>query len=872
MRRRDHNIFFNIGSLVLCGVLAGVVVAAALFPGVAISGLAAKAGAEEFDQLPTELKVDTAPQMSYIYARDGKKIIATMYDEHRRDIPLSEVPQILIDALIAAEDKTFYQHNGVDPQGILRAFVANTSAGQTTQGASTITQQVVRMSLTYFAKHPQDALEATEQTTGRKLRETRYAMALEKECQGTDSGDLLQPRVLRSGRLRHLRRQPGVLRKAPRIWSSTRPRCSPRGQGSVRSRPLDRRERPLARTGGTGCSTRWWRPARSHRRGGRGQGDRGRGEADASPTTASPPQEPLGFLLRLLQPLVDGAGDLRQHRYERERRLKGGGFRIVTTLDVEIQEAAKKHVEDNLKTGNPEALMLAAVEPGTGKVRAMAVNRHFGLDDPQDPKNGSHTNPRAGKGVRGSYPNTTNPLVAGGGDMTGYQGGSTFKVFTIVAALEPGIPLAYTIDSPAGHHRLPGGAGRPGLLRGNQWCPSNSTESVGGVHNMWSGLGRSVNTYFAQLIERAGAQNVVDMAARLGVKFRAEQDAQYAANADAWGAFTLGVSATTPLDLANSYATISAEGKHCEPIPVEEIRTMDGEKLDIANPICKRVVDKDVARATVDAGRCVVGDQSHFGRCRAAPPRNPRHRRQADWGKTGTSDGSGPTRSWCPPGRSPSPPSSPIRTGPRPPAHAVASGARRRGTDPRRCDEGHRPGQLARPGEQQTRPRRPGQHPLGGVPIGGGGALHPEQRRLPGRVQETPVDSACAGRSGGRAPAPAVAPSAAATVTIRVSNGSGFEREREGTRRGGNGIKAGSQNRRQGAGRAPDALTKPRLPLPGTAGQCRRCVLGLGGHVGPAQEPSASWRRTSAATRPPSARPATVACTAFIAGPIAPGR
>ena len=62
MRRRDHNLFVNIGSLVLCGVLAGVVVAAALFPGIAISGLAAKAGAEEFDRLPSELQVERRPR------------------------------------------------------------------------------------------------------------------------------------------------------------------------------------------------------------------------------------------------------------------------------------------------------------------------------------------------------------------------------------------------------------------------------------------------------------------------------------------------------------------------------------------------------------------------------------------------------------------------------------------------------------------------------------------------------------------------------------------------------------------------------------------------------------------------------------------
>src|SRR5690606_20884681 len=188
----------------------------------------------------------------------------------------------------------------------------------------------------------------------------------------------------------------------------------------------------------------------------------------------------------------------------------------------------------------------------------MAVNQRFALDDPEKPKNGPHTNPALrNQGVSGSYPNTTNPLIAGGGDVTGYQAGSTFKTLTIVAALEQGLPLASTTDSP---ERVttdyPVEPGAPASC-GNKWCPSNYAESVGGVHNMSTGMGRSVNTFFAQLIERAGAQNVVDVAERLGIKFRAEQDAQYAKNADSWGAFTLGVSATTPLDLANAYATVS---------------------------------------------------------------------------------------------------------------------------------------------------------------------------------------------------------------------------------------------------------------------------------------------------------------------------
>lgn len=785
MRRRDHNIFFNIGSLVLCGVLAGVVVAAALFPGVAISGLAAKAGAEEFDQLPTELKVDTAPQMSYIYARDGKKIIATMYDEHRRDIPLSEVPQILIDALIAAEDKTFYQHNGVDPQGILRAFVANTSAGQTTQGASTITQQVVRMSLTYFAKHPQDALEATEQTTGRKLREARYAMALEKEWSkdqiletyfnlsyfGQGAFGIFAASQVYYGKAPkdlelHEAAMLAALVKAPSDLDPSLDENVPLAK--------DRRDWVLDQMVETGAIT----PAEAAE----AKEIEVKVEARRQPNDCvATSKNHWGFFCDYFNRWWLEQETFGSTRYERERRLKGGGFRIVTTLDVDIQEAAKKHVEDNLKTGDPHALMLAAVEPGTGKVRAMAVNRRFALDDPQDPKNGPHTNPRLREqGVRGSYPNTTNPLVAGGGDVTGYQGGSTFKVFTIVAALEQGIPLAYTIDSP---YRVttdyPVERGGPASC-GNRWCPSNYAESVGGVHNMWSGLGRSVNTFFAQLIERAGAQNVVDMAARLGVKFRDEQDAQYAANADAWGAFTLGVSATTPLDLANSYATISAEGMHCEPIPVEEIRTMDGEKLDIANPICKRVVDKDVARATIDAGRCVVGDQSHFGRCQGGTASETRGIvGKPIWGKTGTSDGSKTysfvvsTRTLTVAAQLADPDWA--QTNQRMQSHPVRAAVARTLAD---AMKGTDPGNWPAPESSKL--------------------VHGDQVSIPSvecrsveearsilsnagfqvRVQETPVDSACAaGLAAGTSPSGRTI--RGGHVTIRVSNGSGFEQERE---------------------------------------------------------------------------------------------
>ncbi|GAB3863092.1 hypothetical protein GCM10029963_70900 [Micromonospora andamanensis] len=137
-----------------------------------------------------------------------------------------------------------------------------------------------------------------------------------------------------------------------------------------------------------------------------------------------------------------------------------------------------------------------------------------------------------------------------------------------------------------------------------------------GYRMMWDGFGRSVNTYFVWLAEQVGPEKVVEMAQRLGITFRAESDADFAANDAAdWGAFTLGVAATTPLDLANAYATVAAEGTYCAPLPVVSVTAPDGQRLAVGDPSCRRVLDADVARAATDAARCPVGQQSAFGQC-----------------------------------------------------------------------------------------------------------------------------------------------------------------------------------------------------------------------------------------------------------------
>jgi membrane peptidoglycan carboxypeptidase len=621
MRKRDHNLLTNAASLLICGLLAGVVVAAAAFPAVAMSGLAAKAGSETFDKLPSELTVKRAPQISYLYASDGKTPLATMYDENRRDVPLKDISPIMQKAIIAAEDHNFYEHNGVDMKGVVRAFV-NNSGGGSQQGASTLTMQYVRLAIAYSATHPQDVVAATEDTSARKLKEMRYAMRLDKELGKQEIlerylniapfgngayGVFAASQVYFAKHPRDLKIEEAAMLagmvKAPTSYDPTTPGGYPQA--------VDRRNYVIQNMVDIGAITKE-------------QGDAAKAtklvvkEGRAPNGCVATNKAHWGFFCDYFYRWWLSQETFGATSYDRERRLKSGGYSIVTSLDVNTQQAAKDNVEKQMKTGRKEALMVAAVEPGTGRVRALAVNRNYKLDDPRKPQNGKPSNPD--KSGRGTYPNTTNPLLTGGGDITGYQTGSTFKIFTVVAALESGLPLSHTLNAPNQFKSdFPVEFNSPAACPGtSNYCPKNANPKMAGVHNMWSAFGFSVNTYFVELEQEVGAQKVVDVAKRLGIQFRAENDARLARNAEQWGAFTLGVSSTTPLELANAYATLAADGSYCEPIPVQEIRDADGKKLDVANPRCHQEIKTEVARAAVDAARCPLGDRSETSKCTVA--------------------------------------------------------------------------------------------------------------------------------------------------------------------------------------------------------------------------------------------------------------
>ncbi|RAO04074.1 Penicillin-binding protein 2D [Micromonospora noduli] len=594
-------------TVLLAGVLAGLVLAVAALPGNLLLGLTARSALGSYAALPASLKTPATPQRSYLYANDGKTLITTFYDVNRTDVPLSEIAPVMRQAIVAAEDRRFYDHGGADLRGLARALVANVKGGGTEQGGSTLTMQYVRNVLkTDPTRTAEERAAATDPTVGRKIQEIRYASALDKSLGKDEILDrYLNIAYFGSGAYgiaaasqRYFGKPPAQLTLAESALLAGLVQ-SPDAYSPIsgdKDEALARRSYVLDSMVATNAIT----VAQA-------------AQAKAEPLALRPTAQPNGCTA-----VSQGHDDwgffcdylrqwwLTQPAFgatvaEREQALRSGGYTVVTSLDPKIQATAQQQATKVYGYDNKRALPIAAVQPGTGRVLAMAVNRHYSLAD----------NP----GGQANHPNTVNPLISGGASVDGYQAGSTFKLFTMLAALESGRTLSTGFDAPA---KLPTryAAEGPGSCDGH-WCPANANPDwMDGYRMMWDGFGRSVNTYFVWLAEQVGQDKVVQMAQRLGITFRADSDANFAKNNAAnWGSFTLGVAATTPLDLANAYATVAAEGTYCTPVPVVSVTGADGTKVPVGQPSCKRVLDADVARAATDAARCPVGQQSAFGQC-----------------------------------------------------------------------------------------------------------------------------------------------------------------------------------------------------------------------------------------------------------------
>ncbi|GAA0740241.1 transglycosylase domain-containing protein [Dactylosporangium roseum] len=633
--------------LVRTGLVVGLAVAVLVYPLVAVTGIGAKRGADSLAMPVGVLQTALSAQTTHVYADDGTTLLAQFYEEYRTYVPLSSMSETIRDAIVAAEDARFWEHHGVDYKGVARAFVANQKAGSVSQGASTLTMQYVRNALRDSAETPAEINAATEQTGARKLREMKLAIELEKHM----SKEEILERYLNVAYFGH--RAYGVQAAAEVYFSK---------------RPADLTVPEAALLAGLVQAPSAYDPANADRKAATERRDYVIGrmadlryltpeEADAARKApialklTEPPNDCLatrpgwGFFCAMFRSWWSEQAAFGGSPRERIDKLRRGGYRVVTSLDPRIQEIAQQKVLQREKARSPYALGQVAVEPGTGLVRAMAVNRVYSLDRAS---NGPHSDPRQRKRLRGNYPNTVNPLL-GGGDMAGYQAGSTFKMFTMLAALEQGMPLSTSIYAPKTFvSKYKTGRDSPAHCGADFWCPSNASDSMTGRHTMYSGFGKSVNTYFVQLEQRVGAEAAVRMAERLGLRWRTGIDKLQASEAKAktWGAFTLGVADTTPLEMAGAFATVVADGRTCEPIPVTSIvdpagaEVVDDKGVPVAKPRCAQVLSADVARGAVDAARCVTGYRAVTGDCGGSGTAARVHStvRRPVAGKSGTTD------------------------------------------------------------------------------------------------------------------------------------------------------------------------------------------------------------------------------------------
>ncbi|WP_091049083.1 penicillin-binding protein [Glycomyces sambucus] len=623
--KRDRSPFGDAVALLVCGVLAGILAAAAAFPLAGLFGMAAENSIQSFESLPTELTKPTLPQTSYVYASDGETLITSFYEENRREVALDEVSPLMVEALLAAEDSKFYEHNGVDWAGIIRAAVAN--QGGDSQGASTLTMQFVRNTLIYSASTIDEVIAASEDTYERKLREARFAMAIEESMSKEEilEGYLNviylgnQAYGVHAGAYSYFNKPPSELTLAEAATLASLPKFPSYADGLLDgegddSQIIERRNWILDRMASLGSISQ--------------------SDADAAK------EQPLGLNPR---PVRSECVDVATANWgffcdffkewwgsqeifgetERDRisLLKRGGFKIVTSLDADLQNDATERLADEVDVDDPATLGSVTLTPGTGHVRAMAVNRVYSLDQTD---NGPRTDGDDSK--PSNYPNTTIPLLSGNERVAGYPAGSTFKMFTMLAGLEEGWPLETRIPSPGTYtsHYLtsaddPSSCG--GTLEHNQkhWCPSNDGNWSASPMNMWGMFGRSSNTAFVQLQEMVGTSKAYDAAKRAGIDFYNNDvlDGHIEnGTLDDYGVFTLGFDATTPMDMAEAYATVAAGGVHCNPLPVTQVIKANGEDWpEAAAPQCDQAFSEEVADAAVSAGRCVVGQSVDGTQC-----------------------------------------------------------------------------------------------------------------------------------------------------------------------------------------------------------------------------------------------------------------
>ena len=435
MDGRAHNVSAVLRLLlgfVVLSTVAGLLMAGLAIPAVGATGQAAKGGVNFFNDLPSEFTVSPLAQQSRILDADGK-LIANPYDENRIIVPLKKINKNMQNAQIAIEDSRFYEHGGLDVRGFSRAMISNLQGGDV-QGASTLTQQFVKITLQENALKRGDkdaAKAATTKTYSRKLQELKYALNVEEnftkdqilegylnlvyygdQAYGVEAASLnyfgVSSSKLSLG-------QAALLAGIVQQPTAYNPVLNPKESQARRNIVLDRMQALGLASAKDVTAAKKVAVKKMIKK----QPAKGVCHRSSQPYFCA-------YVIEYLQKSPQMAV-LGKTPADRLKTINQGGLTIRTTLKPSMQKAAQKEITKAVPVGNKQNLGAAAtiLEPGTGKILAMAQATDF--DKVQTNIN-----------VDQKY---------GGGEL-GYQFGSTAKMFGLVTALEKGMPLNGTIKVP----------------------------------------------------------------------------------------------------------------------------------------------------------------------------------------------------------------------------------------------------------------------------------------------------------------------------------------------------------------------------------------------------------------------------------------
>ncbi|MFJ5956794.1 transglycosylase domain-containing protein [Paenarthrobacter sp. NPDC092416] len=620
----------------LVSILCGVLISGLVVPVVAFTSTTVGGSIGFYESLPSQLDVDSPSLSSTVVAADGT-LIATFYAENRVKVPLDQMSPFIRDAIVAIEDNRFYQHAGVDAQGIMRALTSNLTKG-TRQGASTLTQQYVTNVLNesrLSEGRPEDVVLSGQKTMGDKLREVKLALELEKRF----TKDQILEGYLN---IVFFNRNAYGIEAASRYFFSTSAKDLNLPQAALLAglvngpsiydptvdptAALNRRNLVLDRMVEQGKIT----------------------QVDHDAAVATPVE------LNITPSLQGCAGAsiatyfcdyvshliLNDEAYgstvnERERLLYRGGLKITTTLDSRLQAVAQAQV-DASAGDNPDkwGAAMTTVQPGTGKILSMAQNTVF---VPQDGKFDTQLNFNVDAKDANGYD------LNGAG---GFQPGSTMKPFIYAEWLNEGKNPTAVVDAsrrvyPVGFPwrsscgRVLGGYSSA-QKAANLGADDDLQNNDAGYYRPMPinyGLYNSINTATfatAAQLDFCGIQRMVDTVGLHSALDNAPINMHQIGN-------LLGSIGVAPLVLASAYATFANDGTYCAPIAITEISDAQGRKYTAQTPQCREAVKPSVARGV----NAVLQDVLKMG---SGVYINPKVQSQVPVAaKTGTSNNNGAT-------------------------------------------------------------------------------------------------------------------------------------------------------------------------------------------------------------------------------------